>query len=117
MTEPRLAAHIRIDLLKRLAQAAGGFATVLARGDAVSGTILIARTVRGADNALVEGLSGLDGAVQWHEIWDESEATIARKGSLAEYIARRRGQDRDIWVIELDVANRAQFNAIIAEAS
>lgn len=117
MTEPRLAAHIRIEVLKRLAQAAGGFATVLARGDPVSGAILIARTVRGADNALVEAMTGLDGTVQWHDIWAESDATMARKGSLTEYIARRRSQDRDIWVIELDVANRAQFNAIIAEAS
>ncbi len=116
MIEPRLAAHIRIEALKRLTQAAGGFATLLARGDPVSGAILITRTVRGGDNGVLEGISGLDGGVQWQEIWNEDAQTIAAKGSLSDYIARRRSRDRDIWVIELDVANRAQFDAIIGQA-
>ena len=117
MIEPRLAAHMRIETLKRLTQGAGGFAMVLAKGDPVSGAILIARTIRGSENAVLESMSGLDGGVQWHETWDDVPATITRKGSQAEYIARRRSQDHDIWVIELDVANRAQFDAIIAQAS
>ncbi len=116
MTEPRLAAHIRIEALKRLTQAAGGFATLLAKGDPTSGAILIARTIRGAHNVVLEAISGIDDTVQWREIWDEDKATIARKGTLPEYIARRRKQDGDLWVIELDVANRAQFDAIIAQA-
>lgn len=115
MIEPRLAAHMRIEALKRLTQAAGGFATLLARGDPVAGAILITRTVRGGDNGVVEGISGLDGGVEWQEIWTEDSQTIAQKGSLSEYIARRRARDPDIWVIELDVANRAQFNAIIEQ--
>lgn len=117
MTEPRLAAHIRIEALKRLTQAAGGFATLLAKGDPVSGAILIVRTVRGTDSVVFEGISDIDGGVQWQQIWDEDAATVSRKGTLTEYIARRQSQDRDIWVIELDVANRAQFDAIIGQAS
>jgi hypothetical protein len=114
--EPRLAAHIRIEALKRLTQAAGGFATLLAKGDPVSGAILITRTVRGGDNGVIEGFSGLDGSVEWQEIWHEDSQTIAAKGTLSEYIARRRQRDPDIWVIELDVANRAQFDAILGQA-
>jgi hypothetical protein len=113
MIEPRLAAHVRIEALKRLTQAAGGFATLLAKGDPVSGAILITRTVRGADNGVIEGLSDLDGSVQWQEIWNEDAQTIAGKGTLSEYVARRRSRDPDMWVIELDVASRAQFDAII----
>lgn len=115
MIEPRLAAHIRIEALKRLTQAAGGFATLLARGDPISGAILITRTVRGTDNAVVEGISGLDGGVEWQEIWSDDDRATASKGSLAEYVARRRARDPDIWIIELDVANRAQFDAIIGQ--
>ena len=40
---------------------------------------------------------------------------IAAKGTLTEYLARRRSRDPDIWVIELDVANRAQFDAILGQ--
>ncbi|GGB54488.1 DUF1491 family protein [Blastomonas aquatica] len=115
MIEPRLAAHMRIEALKRLTQAVGGFATLLAKGDPVAGAILITRTVRGAENGVIEGISGLDGGVQWQEIWDEDPQTIAAKGTLADYIARRRVRDPDIWVIELDIANRAQFDAIIGQ--
>lgn len=115
MIEPRLAAHIRIEALKRLTQAAGGFATLLARGDPLSGAILISLTVRGADHGVFEGMSDLDGSVQWQEIWSAQSSVSAGKGSLAEYIARRRARDPDIWVIELDVANRAQFDAIMLQ--
>lgn len=116
MIEPRLASHIRIEALKRLTAAAGGFATVLAKGDPVSGVILIARTVRGHDNALLEGMISFDGTTDWQEIWADEAATLARKGNQSEYIARRRLRDGDLWVIELDVASRAQFDAIIGQA-
>lgn len=116
MIEPRLASHIRIEALKRLTAAAGGFATVLAKGDPVSGVILIARTVRGHDNALLEGMISFDGTTDWQEIWADDAATLARKGNQSEYIARRRLRDGDLWVIELDVASRAQFDAIIGQA-
>lgn len=115
MIEPRLAAHMRIEALKRLTQAAGGFATLLAKGDPVSGAILITRTVRGGDNGVIEGMSGLDGGVEWQEIWNEESHALAAKGTLSDYIARRRAADPDIWVIELDVANRAQFDAITGQ--
>ncbi|ASR51102.1 DUF1491 family protein [Blastomonas fulva] len=115
MIEARLAAHIRIEALKRLTQAAGGFATLLSRGDPVAGAILIVRTVRGGDNGVLEGISALDSGIAWQEIWSEDEDTIAAKGTLTEYLARRRSRDPDIWVIELDVANRAQFDAILGQ--
>lgn len=117
MIEPRLAASVRIEALKRLTAAAGGFATIIARGDPVSGAILIARSVRGQDEALFEMFSGLDGKARWNEVWTEGSAPPARHGSMADYIDRRRARDADLWIIELDVASRAQFNAIIDEPS
>ncbi|PXW76385.1 hypothetical protein C7451_105158 [Blastomonas natatoria] len=117
MIEPRLAANVRIEALKRLSAASGAFATLIARGDPVSGAILIARTMRGQDNALFEMFRGMDGKTDWQEVWSDDSEAIARKGSMADYIERRRSRDADLWIIELDVASRAQFDAIIAAMS
>lgn len=116
MIEPRLAANIRIEVLKRLTQAAGGFATLLAKGDPVAGSVLAVRSVRGGDNGVLEAFSGIEGGTDWQEIWTEDADVVVTKGTLSEYIARRRSRDPDIWVIELDVANRAQFDAILGQA-
>lgn len=117
MIEPRLAASVRIEALKRFTSAAGGFAAIIARGDPVSGSILIARTVRGADEAIFESFMGLDGKPDWQAVWTDDSAAIAAKGSMADYLDRRRVRDPDLWIIELDIASRAQFDAIIAALS
>lgn len=117
MIEPRLAANVRIEALKRLSAAAGAFATIIARGDPVSGAILIARTVRGRDNALLESFMGMDEKTDWQEVWTEDSEAVSRKGSMADYVERRRSRDADLWIIELDVASRAQFDAITAAMS
>lgn len=117
MIEPRLAASVRIEALKRLTAAAGGFATIITRGDPVSGSILIARNVRGQDEAMFESFTGLDEKPDWQAVWTDDSATVAAKGSMAEYIGRRRARDPDLWIIELDIASRAQFDAIIAALS
>lgn len=117
MIEPRLAAGVRIEALKRLTAASGAFATLIAKGDAISGSILIARTIRGRDNALFESFRGLDGKLDWQPVWSEDSGAIATKGSMADYIDRRRSRDTDLWIIELDVASRAQFDAIMGQVS
>jgi len=48
LIEPRLASGVQISALKRLAEAEGDFATVLKKGDATSGAILLIGQVRGA---------------------------------------------------------------------
>ena len=49
MIEPRLASGVLISAIKRMVEAEGDFATVLKKGDAVSGAILLIGQVRGAD--------------------------------------------------------------------
>ncbi|WP_373488381.1 DUF1491 family protein [Blastomonas sp.] len=115
MIPPRLAAHMRIEALKRLTQGAGGFATVVKKGDAVSGAILVIRTIRGGQNTVLERISNLDGSAHWQEIWTDNAADIANKGELSAYLARRGTQDPDLWAIELDVANAAQLDAILGQ--
>jgi hypothetical protein len=97
-----------IDALFRRVRAGGGFATVLAKGDETAGAILLVCAERGETKALLERTVDLDGRYRWpacgpHDV--ESEATRDA------YIRRRRDQDPDLWLIELDVADGERFAA------
>lgn len=98
----RLPAKLFVDLLLRAAQAAGGFALLLARGDAHGGIILIQCRDRDGDGPLLE--RQIDG--RWQAVGPAADA-----GERAEYLARRRRIDPDLWLIELDIAQAPQFVA------
>ena len=110
MTEPRLPAAMEVSALIRLAEAAGGFGMVLSKGDPDSGTILIVILDNqgfGQISARVfERLPRPDGTRAW---------TLAKgqepenKQEFEFYLTRRRSQDRDLWIIELTVADGEQF--------
>lgn len=78
------------------AQSAGAFATVLHKGDAGSGSVLV--NVRGGDgqHVLYQGAQNVDGARVWLASQAQSEAAIGQK------IAKRRAFDEDLWVIEIE---------------
>ena len=59
--DDRLPAHVEIGALIRAVQAAGGFATVLAKGERDAGTILIVTMENGANAKLYERMPSLDG--------------------------------------------------------
>jgi len=97
----RLAAGIAVSALIRRIEAAGGHAMVLARGDATAGAILIAVAARGVTTRLLERTLGADGYA-----WTATgPASFTEPGALSDYIARRRRNDPDIWVVELDHAD------------
>ncbi len=100
----RLPTRLLVDLLLRSAAAAGGFATVLARGDDHGGALLIQCRERGADGALLE--RQFDGL--WQPVGPESASGPAERDA---YIARRRRADPDLWLIELDIPDAPQFVA------
>ena len=102
----RLDSHLLVSGLLRRVQAAGGFATVLAKGDPGAGAILIA--TRGPD--------GPPGA--WERGYDPAgKIALVPTGpaddpvALDEYLARRRTRDCDLWIIELDIADAKRFAA------
>ena len=98
----RLPAHLEVAALIRRVQAAGGFAAVLHKGEREAGTILVSLSERGAPARLLERLPRADGERVW---------TLARaedpsdRQAYADYLGRRVAQDRDMWVIELDIAD------------
>lgn len=105
---PRLTARMTVDALMRRVQAEGGFAAVLARGDDVSGAILLAIAERGAFKRLLERTLDLEGRYRWTPCGPQDVESAESRES---YIQRRRRSDPDLWLIELDIADAERFAA------
>ncbi len=109
----RLPAHLEITGLVRMVGAAGGFASVLRKGEREAGTILVVLTEKGANARVFERMPSLEGGREW---------TLARrenpenKQELNEYLARRAAQDDDLWIIELDIADGERFIGLTNES-
>lgn len=101
MLEPRLATHMLVTSLIRRTLAEGDFATVLRKGDATAGALLLLARVRGQNLALYEQYPTIDNVREWQLVVSQS---IDSEEKLAEYLDRRVQRDPDLWILELDVA-------------
>ena len=104
----RLPAHLEITGLVRAVQADGGFATVLAKGERDAGTILVVCCEKGTDASLYERMPQLDGSRQWQKTREQDPENPLE---FTEYCERRKRQDPDLWIIELDVPKAERFIA------
>lgn len=104
----RLPAHLEVAAMIRLAESAGGFATVIARGERDAGTVLLLTMCRGKGAVLYERMPQLDGSRPFIAAKRENPEN---PHELTEYIERRHYQDPDCWVIEADVADPERFVA------
>lgn len=97
--DSRLPAHLEVAGLVRRCQSAGGFAAVLNKGERDAGTILVV-IVNNRNQKVFERMPQLDGNRKWTPVKSEP---IDSKQQIDEYLARRRHQDSDLWIVELDV--------------
>ncbi|MEM6907644.1 MAG: DUF1491 family protein [Pseudomonadota bacterium] len=104
--DPRLPAHVEVSSIIRMAEASGGMASVLARGERDAGTILLVMICRGMDPQLYERMPNPAG--QRRFILTKSQS-IEKKDEFSEYLARRHRQDPDIWIIEVDIDHPQRF--------
>ena len=111
MSDARLPAHLEIAALIRSTEAAGGFATVVSKGEPDAGVILILTIERGGNARLWERMPRLDGKRMFEVV---REQTTDNKQDFDDYLARRRARDRDIWLIELDVPDAERLIAEFA---
>lgn len=104
----KLPARLMVSALIRSVQAQGGFGTVLRQGHDEAGSIMLQCTKMGQFHALLERQMSLDGGYEWCIV---PEARDKNYLELNDYIERRHARDRDLWVIELDVADTERFIA------
>ena len=112
--EARLPAHLEVAGLIRRTQGEGGFATVIAKGEPEAGTILVVIGQNGVNQRLYERMPLLDGTRKWHCSRRQSPDN---PGDFEDYLHRRRQQDGDVWIIELDIVHGERFIGLIDDAT
>lgn len=106
--DARLPAQLEISALLRLAQEVGGFGAVLKRGERDAGTILLVTLEQGQGSRLWERMPQLDGSRKFAVSRQENPQNPEE---FLQYIERRAAQDRDVWILELDIPNLQRFIA------
>lgn len=104
--DDRLPAHLEVSAMIRAVEAAGGFAAVLQKGERSGGTILVVLAEKGANLRLFERMPMLDGNRKWTCVKSQD---AENKYEFSDYLTRRKGQDPDLWIIELDIVNGERF--------
>lgn len=104
----RLPAHLEAAALIRQAEAEGGFGTIIKRGDADRGALILLIASRGQHHACLERTLRSDGIYGWQQ---SGPARGADSQSLAEWSQKRLRFDEDSWLIELDIADPERFIA------
>lgn len=99
----RLPSGVLVGAMIRRVNDAGGFATVLARGDAHAGAILVVAVDADGESRLLERGIGPDGRIA---LIDSTPAE-----DLDGYWSRRRSRDPDLWVVELSIPSAERFIA------
>ena len=92
----------------RRVTAEGGFATVIRKGDAERGSLLLFVSSRGRHVASLERVLKADGSYGWQRVGPADSASSAE---IADFLARRARFDEDSWAIELDIADAERFIA------
>jgi hypothetical protein len=108
--EPRLATHMVVSALIRQFSETGDFATVLHKGDPIAGVMLLVTRCKGRNPALFEQFPGANDTRNWQPVFDQS---IVNEEKIAEYLERRIARDRDLWVLELDVAFAERLDGLL----
>ena len=106
MSEARLPAHLEVSGLVRQVNASGGFAVVIARGEADGGTIMVVTSCNGMDFKAFERMPQANGERQWQAVRADTDG---RSEQWRDWLTRRSAQDSDLWIVELDVANPERF--------
>lgn len=104
--DQRLPAHLEVAGLLRAVETQGGYGTVIAKGERDAGTVLVICCEKGTNARLYERMPQLDGTRAWTLSRTEEPEN---KGDFFEYWQRRKHQDPDLWVVELDIADAERF--------
>jgi hypothetical protein len=104
--DAQVPAHLEVAGLLRAVEAAGGFATVIAKGERDAGTLLVTCCENGKNYRAYERMPQADGTRRWALAKREDPQNTV---DFADYLDRRRRQDSDLWIIELDIPGAERF--------
>ncbi len=104
----RLPSGLLVGAMVRRVNDAGGIGTVLARGDAQAGAILVITLEKGVNPRAHERGIGPGGTAELLRVGPQAPDN---EQEISEYWQRRRARDPDLWVIELDIAQAERFAA------
>jgi hypothetical protein len=104
--DSRIPAHLEVSGLIRAVGAAGGFATVLSKGEREAGTILVVCCASGRQMRAFERMPNPEGERKWTLSRTQD---IEKPYEFQEYLDRRAKQDDDLWIVELDIADGERF--------
>ena len=88
--------------------AEGGFATILRKGDAERGSVLLFVSSSGRHVACLERVLDFARGYVWETV---GPADSASSTEIGDFLARRTRFDEDLWAIELDIADPERFIA------
>ena len=108
-----LPAALEVTALLRQVQSDGGFGTILRRGDADRGSIILVITSRGHQVAVLERLFASAGDAKWHRR-DLGESPGSTQ--IGDFLAKQARFDADLWAVELDIADPERFIAELGAA-
>jgi hypothetical protein len=104
----RLPARLEASALIRQVEAEGGFGTILKRGDADRGALVLLVSSRGDHMACLERTLRSSGTYGWERVGPKHRSTPQE---LADWSQKRVRFDEDLWLIELDVPDPERFIA------
>ena len=91
MSGARLPAHLEAAGILRRAEASGGFATVLRKGDPERGSLLLVISSRGRHVASLERVLSFEGAYAWQAVGPAESASCELEFVAASKMCRKRG--------------------------
>ena len=106
--QSRLPAALEVAAIQRRAEAKGDFATVLRKGDADRGALLLIIACKGEYRLSLERVLSLDGGYVWQTA---GPPKLSSSVEIRDFLEKREGFDEDFWAIELDVADPERFIA------
>ena len=99
---------MEVAAILRSVSASGGFATIIRKGEAERGSLLLLISSRGRHVTCLERVLTLSGDYAWQRTGPAESASSA---NLADFLAKRARFDPDLWAIELDIVDPERFIA------